>query len=80
MQTIYVLASRRREFSHSIQEAILKDCTESNSLVDEFEVEPVSGSSLSTQSHFSPEQLAKFEERYENSYDIYTDQDYVAWL
>ena len=34
----------------------------------------------STQNRFSPEQLAKFEERYENDYDIYTDHDYVAWL
>ena len=56
-------------------EAILKDCTESTSLADESEMEPASGSSSSSQSHFS-----QLEERYENNYDIYTDPDYVAWL
>ena len=56
-------------------EAIFKDCTESNSLVDQSEMEPTSGSSSSTQCHFSPGQLAKFKESYENNYDIYTDQD-----
>ena len=45
-------------------DAILKDYTEFNSEseteANEFEVETASRSSSSNQSHFSPEQLAKF--------------------
>lgn len=47
-------------------EAILKDFVESNSSTDESKIELTSRSSSPAQSHFSPEQLAKFEERYEN--------------
>ena len=58
-------------------EAILKECSESISSVDDSEKEPASGSASS---QFSPEQLARFEERYANKYDIFTDHDYVIWL
>ena len=29
---------------------------------------------------FSPEELERFENRFENGYDIFTDEKYVAWL
>ena len=31
-------------------------------------------------SRFSQEAIRLYEERYSNGYDIYTDEDYVAWL
>ena len=43
-------------------------------------MEEVNCSASSTQNRFSNDQIAKFEKRYENNYDIYTDHDYVAWL
>ena len=69
-----------KEFNSLANESEMEPASGSSSSTQSHSLEPTSGSSSSTQSHFSPEQLAKFEQRYKNNYDIYTDKDYAAWL
>ena len=61
-------------------EAILKNCSESMSTGDDEDFPEDESASSSPEDQFTPEQLKLFEERFQNDYDIYTDNDYVAWL